>query len=282
MYERLLWSSIMSPSLNNIKGFEPHSIINLAMNKLVSGMTYICWKKESKNNISTMNALAILGPHLCIDIVLQSEYAPNLMSNFMHFCINISDNRKNIITSMFTEPVLAEASAQIINDSDINLIEKSFNEEPSKDRISAEIEKLLHMPFLLLYMQLESSKEFSEDLSRIIEKKRAGSRKCKLEEALQDYNIDCNDTRDRFLKRIRTKLNKDVKNSKSVVDNVSDADIKVFRKYFQVPLAIFGLSSEVYSCLKQATTSTSVNDRNLEYSFNNYQLLRLILHWGEI
>ncbi|CAG8821819.1 4112_t:CDS:2, partial [Racocetra fulgida] len=93
----------------------------------------------------------------------------------------------------------------------------TLNEEPNEDRISyiliqvknltkdvkdrgypqsatvllspsnAEIEKLPHMPFLSLYMQLGSSKEFSEDPSRIIETKRAGSRKRKLEEALNDY-----------------------------------------------------------------------------------------------
>ncbi|CAG8545767.1 4065_t:CDS:2 [Racocetra fulgida] len=117
-----------------------------------------------------------------------------------------------------------------------------------------------------------SSKEFSEDLSDpsdpsgIIKATRAGSRKRKIKEALQDYSADYNDTRDGFLKKIRTKLNEDVKkNSESVVDNFLDADIKAFRKYFQVPLAIFGLSSEVYSCLKQAATSTSVNNRDLEH-----------------
>ncbi|RIB07563.1 hypothetical protein C2G38_2214076 [Gigaspora rosea] len=419
MYGRPLWSSLLSPSLDNIKGFEPPSVINLAMDKLVGGTTYTCWKKEFKNNISTVNALAILGPRLCIDIVPQSEYAPNLVSNFMRFCINISDDRKNIITSMSTEPVLAEASAQIMNDPDINLIDiinalisslqnggveggyrgelvarllllkawdgvykklkvpftrihysrfmtlsvflkslladnayekissrlkeqvsftgtefgkayikfthfisisytpdrkdlldalirgvafsckrnqkgvdiiipmyiGSLDEKPSEDRISyilikiknltkdikgggypqsatvflspssSDIEKLPHMPFLSLYMQLGSSKEFFEDPSEIIETKSAGSRKRKLEEALQNYSINYNDTRDGFLKRIKNE------------DNVSDADIKTFRKYFQVPLAIFGLSSEVYSCLKQATTSTSVNDRDLERSF---------------
>ncbi|CAG8802771.1 17563_t:CDS:2, partial [Racocetra fulgida] len=123
MYGRPLWSSLMSPSLGDTKGFVPHSIINLAMDKLVGGMTYTSWKKKHKNRISIVEALAILGPRLCIDIVPQSEYAPSLVSNFMRYCINISDDRKNITTSMSTEPVLAEASAQIMNDPDIKLIE---------------------------------------------------------------------------------------------------------------------------------------------------------------
>ncbi|CAG8813648.1 7039_t:CDS:1, partial [Racocetra fulgida] len=109
MYGRPLWSSLMSPLLGDTKGFEPHSIINLAMDKLVGGMTYTSWKEEHKNRISNVEALAILGPRLCIDIVPQSEYASSLVSNFMRFCINISNDRDNIITSMSTEPVLAEA-----------------------------------------------------------------------------------------------------------------------------------------------------------------------------
>ncbi|CAG8766589.1 4721_t:CDS:1, partial [Racocetra fulgida] len=436
MYGRPLWSSLTLSPFDNVKGFEPHDIINLAMEKLVGGMAYTWWKKEYKNKISSVESLAILGPRLCIDIVPQSEYASDLVSSYMRLCLKISDDRKSIITSMPTEPVLAEASAQIMNDPDINLIELinsltsalkngaveggyrgelvarllllkawddvyekldvpstrihysrfitlseflkslladnaykkialrlqervsftgtefgqayikfthfisitytpdrkdlldalirgvafsckrnqegadiiipmyigALNEEPSTDRISyiliqvknwaknikggdyplsatvslspasVGIEQLPHMPFLSLYMQLGSSKGFSEDPSGTVETKGAVKRKHKIDEVLQDYNTDCDDTRDRFLKRIRTKLSEDTSDvkkepNKDVLDDASDAEIVTFQRYFQIPLAVFGLSSEVYGCLEQATTHTSVIGGDLKSSF---------------
>ncbi|CAG8701632.1 16676_t:CDS:2, partial [Dentiscutata erythropus] len=91
-YDVPLWSSLM------LSSYELQEIINLAMDKLV-------------------------GLRLCIDIVPQSEYASDLVSSYMRLCLKISNDHKSIIISMPSEAVLAEASAQIMNDPEIGLIE---------------------------------------------------------------------------------------------------------------------------------------------------------------
>ncbi|CAG8717388.1 1410_t:CDS:2, partial [Funneliformis mosseae] len=80
------------------------------------------WKINAQK-INITEALAILGTRLCIDIVPQSEYASLLMTSHMRLCLDVSENRKSNITSMPTEPVLAEAVARIMNDSEVSLTE---------------------------------------------------------------------------------------------------------------------------------------------------------------
>ena len=70
-----------------------------------------------------MEALAIFGPRLCIDIVPQSRFASHLIASYLHICPNISEDRECIITSMPTEPVLAEAAARMMNDPNVSLAE---------------------------------------------------------------------------------------------------------------------------------------------------------------
>ena len=65
--------------------------------------------------------------------------------------------------------------------------------------------------------------------------------KRKIEEVLKGYQIDDDKTRGEFIKKIRIDSSKDV----------SGAEITAFREHFQVPLALFGLSSNIYGCLKQ-------------------------------
>ncbi|CAG8725364.1 22304_t:CDS:2 [Cetraspora pellucida] len=83
---------------SDTKGMKPEHIIKLAMDKLI-------------------------GPYLCVEIVPQSEYAPDLIANNMCLCIKVLENCKYIITSMPSKPVLAKASAQIMNDLHISLTE---------------------------------------------------------------------------------------------------------------------------------------------------------------
>ncbi|CAG8631432.1 371_t:CDS:2, partial [Dentiscutata heterogama] len=157
----------MSPLLDDIKGFDPCSIINLAMDKLVGGTTFTCWKKD-KDCISIVEALAILGPRLNIDIVPQSEYASSLMSNFVlegeyhgkliarllllkvwddiYKKLNTPSTRIHILVS-FTGAEFGKAYIKFThiisimytpNRKDLldALIHESLNEEPSEDRIS--------------------------------------------------------------------------------------------------------------------------------------------------
>jgi hypothetical protein len=116
-YGRLLWGALSQS--NDTSSFVLYRIIALAIDKLVSGKSFIHWKKTK--NISIVETLAILGSRLCIDITPQSEYASQLMAGYMRLCLYILEDRESIITSMPSEPVLAEASARIMNDPNVNL-----------------------------------------------------------------------------------------------------------------------------------------------------------------
>ncbi|CAG8841880.1 12447_t:CDS:2, partial [Gigaspora margarita] len=117
-YGRPLWGALLMPS-SDTKGMKSERIIELAMDKLIGGQFFSFWKK--KVHIGILDTLAILGPRLCIEIAPQSSYAPDLIANNMRLCISVLEDRKYVVTSMSTEPVLAEASARIMNDSDISL-----------------------------------------------------------------------------------------------------------------------------------------------------------------
>ncbi|CAG8831448.1 30742_t:CDS:1, partial [Racocetra persica] len=118
-YGRPLWGALLMPS-SDTKGMEPERIIELAMDKLIGGQFFSVWRK---NQIKMLDTLAILGPRLCVEIAPQSEYAPDLIANNMRLCIKVLEDRKYIVTAMPTEPVLAEASARIMNDPHISLTE---------------------------------------------------------------------------------------------------------------------------------------------------------------
>ncbi|CAG8498256.1 4133_t:CDS:2 [Funneliformis caledonium] len=100
------------------------------------------------------------------------------------------------------------------------------------------IEELPHMPFLSLYLQL-------------------GATRCKIEEVLKNYQTDDDETRENFIKKIRIDDNNDV----------SNAEIIAFRKHFQMPLALFGLSSNIYSFLKQFISNLTTSSLDLTSSF---------------
>ncbi|CAG8854769.1 20013_t:CDS:1, partial [Gigaspora margarita] len=124
-YGRPLWGALLMPS-SDTKGMESEHIIELAMDKLIGGKFFSVWKKDLKDSqkkIDILETLAILGPRLCIEIAPQSGYAPDLIANNMRLCINILEDRKYVVTSMPTEPVLAEASARIMNDPYVSLTE---------------------------------------------------------------------------------------------------------------------------------------------------------------
>ncbi|CAG8772474.1 11839_t:CDS:1, partial [Racocetra fulgida] len=124
-YGRPLWGALLMPS-SDTKGMESEHIIELAMDKLIGGKFFSVWKKDLKDSqkkIDILETLAILGPRLCIEVAPQSGYAPDLIANNMRLCINILEDRKYVVTSMPTEPVLAEASARIMNDPHVSLTE---------------------------------------------------------------------------------------------------------------------------------------------------------------
>ncbi|CAJ0914775.1 8084_t:CDS:2 [Entrophospora sp. SA101] len=350
-YGRPLWDALLTPS--STEGFKPECIIELAMDKLIGGKSFILWKKEAQNRITIMETLAIFGPHLCIDIVPQSRYASHLIASYMHLCLDISEDRECIITSMPTEPVLAEAASQIMNDSNVNLTKlinqlssalkkgvieagyhgelaarllllkawddydvyrrienhleeqvkftgtkfgeayikfthfinitytpdrkslSALHEKLSKDHISyvliqvknwstdnnkgddyplsataspppayIGIEELPHMPFLSLYLQLGATKEFIDVPTEFFKSPQTcqiALCKHKIEEVLKDYQTDD--------------------------DKTSEILLRTFHEHFQKPLALFGLSSNIYSCLKQFTSNPTTSSLDLTNSF---------------
>ncbi|CAG8509659.1 8578_t:CDS:2, partial [Racocetra fulgida] len=124
-----------------------------------------------------------------------------------------------------------------------------------------EIEKLSHMPFLSLYLQLGARTEFADVPKEFIQTHQVTSCKCKIKDVLKDYQAGDIETRSEFVKKIRIDDNK----------SISDAENTTFRKYFQMPLALFGLSPNIYSCLEQptpvSTTSPSTIANDLTNSF---------------
>ncbi|CAG8805753.1 15781_t:CDS:2, partial [Gigaspora margarita] len=121
-YGRPLWGALLSPP-NETKGMKPEHIVELAMDKLIGGENFSIWRKKIQNKIGILETLAILGPRLCIEIVPQSRVASSLVANNLRLCINILEDREYVVTSMPTEPLLAEASARIMNDPYISPIE---------------------------------------------------------------------------------------------------------------------------------------------------------------
>ncbi|CAG8638432.1 1329_t:CDS:2 [Paraglomus occultum] len=428
-YGRPLWGALLSPS-SDAEGFNPECIIELAMDKLIGGKSFIHWKTEAQTKISIMEALAIFGPRLCIDIVPQSRFTSHLIANYLYICLNISEDRECITTSMPTEPVLAEAAARMMNDPNVSLAELinqlssalkkgvveagyhgeltarllllrawddcikkkhprgadvgndysrfvtmdeflksllaesiyrkiedrlkeqvkftgtkfgeayirfthfinitytpsrkifgdalirgvafsckrnqrgvdiiipiyigTIHEKLNEDHISyiliqvknwttdsngdnyllsatallspayIGVEKLPHMPFLSLYLQLGATTEFVDvQLAKVKARQTRQINLCKrkIEEVLKDYQADDDTTRDEFIKKIRIDGSKDV----------SDAEITAFRECFQVPLALFGLSSNIYGCLEQfmpvPATSSSTTTKDLTSNF---------------
>ncbi|CAG8749585.1 6023_t:CDS:2 [Cetraspora pellucida] len=110
--ERPLWGALLMPS-SDAKGIESERIVKLAIDKLIGRKYFGVWREEVQ--IKILNTLAILEFHLCIEIVLQSVYAPDLIANNMCLCISVLENCKYVVILMPTEPVLVEASTRIIN-----------------------------------------------------------------------------------------------------------------------------------------------------------------------
>ena len=128
-----------------------------------------------------------------------------------------------------------------------------------------DIEKLPHMPFLSLYLQLGAITEFVDVPTEFIQTRQVTSCKRKIENVLEEYQAGDIKTRGEFVKKIRIDDNQDI----------SDAEITAFREHFQTPLALFGLSPNIYSCLEQLTPipATSPSTIASDLTSNFKQLL---------
>ncbi|CAG8469482.1 8349_t:CDS:2 [Diversispora eburnea] len=150
-------------------------------------------------------------------------------------------------TSMPTERVLAEASSRIINDPDVDLPEliNQFSSALKKGIVEVGHREELTTRLLLLITWMIAFKRIIHVAEMLAMSFVTGTyqvTECKnqIENGLKDNQVDYNETRDKFIKKIRINDNADV----------SDTEIIAFREHFQIPFALFGLSSKIYNCLK--------------------------------
>jgi len=104
---RPLWGAALS------KGIEIPDLICLAQQKLIGGITKDQWI-ENKPNIAS--AIAILSSRISINVVLGSQIASELVAGYMAICFYISDDFQRLMIMYPSEPILAEASAQLMAD----------------------------------------------------------------------------------------------------------------------------------------------------------------------
>ena len=89
-------------------------LLGLLMQKLWNGQSHINIP-DKEVHITTVQALAIVGPHVCLDIVPQSVHASELTASHLAYAHYISSSGESLYVSYPSEPILAEASAQIMN-----------------------------------------------------------------------------------------------------------------------------------------------------------------------
>ncbi|CAG8601560.1 5406_t:CDS:2 [Paraglomus occultum] len=91
-----------------------HALMNMLKSKLLgsASSTYLMDQKR----LSTTTALAVLGLQLCIDVVLSSSLSSELVASRMAVCTHISEQRDMVYMCYPSEPLLAEVSAQLMNE----------------------------------------------------------------------------------------------------------------------------------------------------------------------
>ncbi|CAG8766235.1 1811_t:CDS:1, partial [Ambispora leptoticha] len=127
-----------------------------------------------------------------------------------------------------------------------------------------DIEELPHMPFLSLYLQLGATGEFVDVPTEFIQTRQVKLCKRKIEGVLEDYQASDTETRSEFVKKIRIDGDKDI----------SNAEVTAFREHFQTPLALFGLSPNIYSCLEHSTPVSATSPPTIANDLaNNFKQL---------
>jgi len=117
-YGRPLWGGLLNArdTYSGQSVLTPEKILEIAKSKLIGGLDFEDWitnKRSEKITIS--ESIAVLGPRLCIDVVPQTELATELVASYMSLCYHLSDTRESVMIDYPSDPVLAEASAHITN-----------------------------------------------------------------------------------------------------------------------------------------------------------------------
>ncbi|CAI2187116.1 7169_t:CDS:2 [Funneliformis geosporum] len=125
-YGRPLWGGLLKVKDSIIDKciLTPEGILEIAKSKLIGGLDLDDWilRKKEIEKLSVLESIAILGPRLCIDVVPQTELASELVASYMSLCYYISDTRESVMTYYPSDPVIAEASAHLMNSNNgINL-----------------------------------------------------------------------------------------------------------------------------------------------------------------
>ncbi|CAG8628932.1 11245_t:CDS:2 [Paraglomus occultum] len=117
-YGRPLWGGLLkaTDAYTSKQVLRPEKILEIAKSKLIGGLDLEDWiTKKYNEKITISESVAVLGPRLCIDVVPQTELAADLVASYMSLCYYISDTRESVMIDYPSDPVLAEASARITN-----------------------------------------------------------------------------------------------------------------------------------------------------------------------
>lgn len=124
-YGRPLWGAQLDAVIEDLLDTQLSNLVVLAKEKLVGGGNRL--SSLNKQNLNETIAIAILGPRIGLDVSPQSQLASELVASHMRSCAFISSDRQSLITMFPIEPILSEASAQLIyvhNISLVSIIEK--------------------------------------------------------------------------------------------------------------------------------------------------------------
>ncbi|CAG8649282.1 5507_t:CDS:2, partial [Paraglomus brasilianum] len=117
-YGRPLWGGLLkaTDAYTSRQVLSPEKILEIAKSKLIGGLDLEDWiTKKHTEKITIPESIAVLGPRLCIDVVPQTELATELVASYMSLCYYISNTRESVMIDYPSDPVLAEASAHITN-----------------------------------------------------------------------------------------------------------------------------------------------------------------------
>jgi hypothetical protein len=119
-YGRPMWGAQLDAVSEDKLTTQLGNLVKVAMEKLVGGGGKLA--KLDKQSLDEKLAVAILGPRIGLDVAPQCHLASELVASHMRACAFISLDRRSLITMFPVEPILAEASAQIIHVYNISLV----------------------------------------------------------------------------------------------------------------------------------------------------------------
>lgn len=113
-YGRPLWYVYYS-ELKKDKLYSADYLVQFAINKLCCYQNIAEILKKPSDDSFKCFALALIGVRAVINLNPVSVYTTNLVADFMAICLLVDESRKLMFATYASEPILAEASAQLCN-----------------------------------------------------------------------------------------------------------------------------------------------------------------------